>query len=65
MPCSPLSPVIGGEGSGVRGVVSRAENFMPNRVILNPLTPSPSPPDYRGRGEAIRNLRFAHLRRCG
>jgi hypothetical protein len=32
------------------------ENIMPNRGILNPLTPGPSPPEYPGRGEKFLRL---------
>jgi len=41
--CSPLAPVLRGEGSGVRGL---------GRGSFVPLTPDPSPPK-RGRGEII------------
>ncbi len=47
---SPLAPVPRGEGPGVRGSASRAENG-PSWGTLNPLTPSPFPPGYRGRRE--------------
>jgi glycosyltransferase involved in cell wall biosynthesis len=40
---SPLSPVCGGEGLGGSG-----SGLTPD---ADPLTPSPSPPEYRGRGE--------------
>ena len=40
----PLAPVLGGEGLGVRGS-SVAQSL--------PLTPDPSPPEYRGRGEHL------------
>jgi serine/threonine protein kinase/WD40 repeat protein len=39
---APLAPVLRGEGSGVRGSVSGGSH---------PLTPNPSPPEYRGRGK--------------
>ncbi len=43
-PLPPLSPVLGGEGSGVRGLL---------RVVVcrSPLTPDPSPPSTGERGE--------------
>ena len=41
-PVVPLALVLGGEGLGVRGRVTAREA---------PLTPDPSPPEYRGRGE--------------
>ena len=42
-PFSPLPRYSGGEGLGVRGNSIMRENMMPNRLILNPLTPSLSP----------------------
>src|SRR5262249_12941260 len=44
---APLAPVCRGEGLGVRGVFGRSR---PGRRE-SPLTPNPSPPAYRGRGE--------------
>jgi len=44
-PPSPLAPVLGGEGLGVRGNAPREDS---------PLTPNPSPPEYRGGGEKDR-----------
>ena len=47
MPFSPLPRYSGGEGVGVRG------KRQAPRIGLGavPLTPDPSPPEYRGRGE--------------
>ena len=42
--CTPLSPVLGGEGLGGEG-----EGLCKGKI---PLTPYPSPPEYRGRGES-------------
>ncbi len=60
-PLSPLSPVLGGEGLGVRGQ---------HRVVVcrSPLTPNPSPPS-KGRGEEddwpFREVGFASVLRAG
>jgi protein O-GlcNAc transferase len=40
--CCPLSPVLGGEGSAVRGL---------GTASVSPSHPCPSPPEYRRRGE--------------
>src|SRR5438876_115214 len=46
---APLSPVLGGEGSGVRGIESFAKTWVPAGDSV-PLTPSPSPPSTGERG---------------
>jgi hypothetical protein len=46
---SPLSPVLGGEGLGVRGFVSPVLRHVQSRDTV-PLTPALSP-EYRGEGE--------------
>jgi hypothetical protein len=48
---TPLSPVLGGEGLGVRGSASVAESENSGGILPIPLTPDPSPTEYRGRGE--------------
>jgi 4-amino-4-deoxy-L-arabinose transferase-like glycosyltransferase len=63
---SPLAPVLGGEGLGVRGLSPGSRHADSHAGVhtgttlgvrgLNPgsrhpLTPDPSPPEYRGRGE--------------
>ena len=47
MPFSPLPRYSGGEGLGVRGKTPSPKS----RARCSPLTPDPSPPEYRGRGE--------------
>ncbi len=49
VPQAPLSPVLGGEGLGVRGR---------NRRKAHPLTPTPLPPEYRGRGASGTDSKF-------
>jgi hypothetical protein len=46
-----LSPCTQGERVGVRGFGVRRAKFRFWHGTLNPLTPNPSPPEYRGRGE--------------
>jgi tRNA modification GTPase len=48
----PLAPVLRGEGLGVRG---SSIGHPPH-----PLTPDPSPPEYRGRGEQIASRLLPH-----
>jgi hypothetical protein len=40
----------------VRGDGIARDNVYHLLWTLNPLTPGPSPPEYRGRGEKTRNL---------
>ena len=49
--CSPLAPVLGGEGSGVRGTWCLQQLHALARDA-NPLTPRPSPPSTRERGKS-------------
>ena len=46
----PLPTVLRGERDGVRGVESLAKSWIFSGFEV-PLTPDPSPPEYRGRGE--------------
>ena len=45
---SPLSPCTQGRGVGGEGARGHTANG-----VFSPLTPDPSPPEYRGRGEKL------------
>jgi Terminase large subunit, T4likevirus-type, N-terminal/Terminase RNaseH-like domain len=47
----PSPPVVRGRGAGGEGDRIPRGNTMSNRVMLNPLTPNPSPPSTGERGE--------------
>jgi len=65
MPGSPLPLYSGGRGAGGEGESVRAKSVVPPWGE-DPLTPGPSPPEYRGRGEKcaspIAAIRSTH---CG
>src|SRR5579862_6271640 len=52
----PLPLYSGGEGRGEGAEQNTCLNLKVSQGMLNPLTPDPSPPEYRGRGEKTRNM---------